>query len=123
MPLPSTEITVKLTRKGIAGLLETQAQPEPGDHDGPERRRSPRGQCTGTVEIYPTDGKEHPPGSASVRNVSEIGLGMSADRYFEPGLAVAIVLHLAKASFHGRAVVRYCQQVRGEYMTGVEFIF
>ncbi|MCP4247004.1 MAG: PilZ domain-containing protein, partial [bacterium] len=57
------------------------------------------------------------------RDVSESGLGMAGEQYFEPGTKLQVAFHLPEASFYGHAIVRYCQEIRGRYMTGLAFVF
>lgn len=119
----NTEVTAKLTRERITDLLCTRGEPPPDGYPGPERRRFPRWPSEDSVEIHSVNDKNQERSLASVCSLSEGGLGMSGDEYFELSAVLSIVLHLPEASFHARAAVRYCRKVRGEYMTGVEFIF
>lgn len=117
-----TDEIVKLTRNNIAEFLAENAGPvEP--HDGPQRRREPRWPFPGAVEVYPCSANGSVQWLGTLRNVSASGLGMSCERYLKPETLVDISFHMPDASFYGKAVVRYCQQVRNEFMCGVEFLF
>ena len=113
---------LKLTRQGITEVLaakQDQAEPFMGD----ERRLAPRWPFPGTIELRPADGDGREQWFGTVRNVSETGLGASGDHYFELGTVLEIAFHLPEASFYGKGTVRYCKQVRGEFMLGLEFLF
>jgi hypothetical protein len=112
---------VKLSHRSIFELLKGRQEPESSEAPGRERRRKPRWPFPGTVEIHVSGCAE--PCFGSLRNLSETGLGMSCDRYFELESRVEIALHLPEASFCGQAIVRYCMETPRGYMTGIEFDF
>ncbi len=119
--MSTTDEIIKLTPKAINQLIRSRhADSEP--HPGHERRRAPRWPFPGTVEIHPADGHQEPC-FATCRNISETGLGMSSDRYFELETVLDIAIHLPEATLCGRGVVRYCQQTPSGFMTGIEFMF
>ena len=113
---------VKLTRQGIRDLLEGRRHADQA-YAGPERRHQPRWPFPGTVEIWPAGGDGRQRWLGTCRDISEQGLGMSCEAALEPGTLIEIALHLPEATFCGHATVRYCAQVRGEYVIGAEFQF
>lgn len=115
------EVT-RLTRQEIAQLVSQLPQDQPQAQEEPENRQHPRWPSHGTVELRPLHGRRISSKSGIVRNISEGGLGMSSEHYFEPDSIQEIVVHLAGATFSTKASVRYCKKVRGEYMTGLAFI-
>jgi hypothetical protein len=118
-----TEEIVELTREGICKLLEKRRKETDDKHAGRERRTAPRWPFAGTVEIWSDDRQAMIPCLGSLRDLSQSGLGMKCDGFFEPGTEIEIAVHVPEASFCGRGIVRYCKQVRREFMTGVEFCF
>lgn len=118
----TTNQAVKLTRDLIAHML-TQRDQQPGAYEGPERRQFPRWPVTGRVEMRPAGPHRNEHWVGDCHDISEGGLGLSCPHYVEPETLVDIVLELAGTSACARAVVRYCQQVRGRYMIGIEFNF
>lgn len=123
-----TEEIVKLTSSRIVAIIKARQDaaaipmPEP-EHNGPERRRYPRWPFKGTVEIWPDRGESSRGTHATCLNISETGMGLSSDEYLQPGSVVEIALHLPEMTLCGRATVRYCAEVRKQYMVGMEFLF
>ncbi len=117
-----TDEIVKLTRENIAQFLAENTEPA-DSYDGPQRRREPRWPFPGAVEVYPINASGGIQWLGTLRNVSASGLGMSCERYLKPETVVDISFHMPDASFYGKAVVRYCKEVRNEFMCGVEFLF
>jgi len=119
----NAEVTEQLTRDSISGLLVT---PETGPSDelsDTDQRRTPHWLTDGGVELWPLDENWQQPWCGKCHNISVGGMGLSSDHYFEPGSVVGINLHLADSRLQGKAAVRYCQKVRNQFMTGLEFIF
>ena len=113
----------KLTRDVIAEIVR-QLPHEAPEHEGHnDPRRHPRYSSRGTVELRPVFSRQSESLTGNVMNISEGGLGMSSAHYFEPDSVVDIVVQLPHASFATKACVRYCKKIRGEYMTGLAFIF
>jgi hypothetical protein len=112
----NTEEIVKLTPEAIGEVLRSRRE-----GSACERRRSSRWPFPGTVEIHATD--EDGPCFGSCRDISESGLGMRCDHYFEPESRISLSIHLPEATLYGEAVVRYCMQTPLGFMTGVEFVF
>ena len=113
---------VKLTPEAIAKLLRTREAPD-AEYDGAERRDAPRWPFPGAIELRPADADGGTQWFGTCRNVSETGLGMTCDQYLDPGDRLDIAVHLPEASFYGQAIVRYCKEVRGQFMAGLEFLF
>ena len=113
---------IKLTRQSLGDLLEGRRR-EGQAYAGPERRRYPRWPFPGTVELWPADGDGRQRWLGTCRDINEHGLGMGCEVAFEPGTLIEIALHLPEATFCGHATARYCVEVRGEYMIGLEFQF
>jgi hypothetical protein len=116
-----TEEIVRLTRRTVADLVRARH----GDVEpflGHERRRSPRWPFPGTVELHPTDGTTDQ-WFATCRNVSETGLGMCCDRFFDVGTVLEIAIHVPERTLYGRGIVGYCQKTPAGFMTGIEFDF
>ncbi|MDM8008033.1 MAG: PilZ domain-containing protein [Phycisphaerae bacterium] len=113
----------KLTRGAISEIVQQIPHDSPA-HAGPDdQRRHSRLSFHGTVEVRPMFSRQTEGVTGDVRNISEGGLGMSSAHYFEPDSVVEIIVQLPHASFSTKACVRYCKKVRGEYMTGLAFIF
>ncbi len=117
-----TEEIVQLTRKNISQFLASQSTP-PEPYSGPEMRRKPRWPFPGTVEFRPSGGSGQEHWMGTLRNVSETGLGMSCDRHLIPGMLIDLAFHTPEISFVGKGVIRYCKEVRNQFMAGVEFLF
>lgn len=116
-----TEEIVRLTRQSVIDLIEARTgNSEP--YPGPEKRRKPRWPFPGTVELHATDGTTGQ-WFGTCRNISETGLGMACERFFENDTVLDIAIHLPEVSLWGKGIVRYCQNTPAGYMTGVEFIF
>ncbi len=112
-----------LTRDTVAQIIRELPQEQPPPHDGSENREHPRWPSHGTVEIRPLHSLQPKTRSGTVRNICEGGLGMSSEHYFEPDSVQEIIVHLLHATFSSKASVRYCKKVRGEYVTGLAFMF
>ena len=122
--MPTQEI-VELTRQGIAEILQTLPAPESEPRktdDRPDQREHPRWISTGTVEIRVLFSQQQSR-TGDLLNISEGGLGMRSDHYFEHNTVHEVVVHLPQISFHAKACVRYCKKVRGRFMTGLAFVF
>ncbi len=121
-----TNDIVKLTRDRIAELVRSREAPE-SDYTGNERRRAPRWPFPGAIGLRPADGGGDETWFGTCRDVSITGVGITCERYFEPGTALEIALHLPEATFCGKAVVRYCVELEAdtedEYAMGLEFDF
>jgi hypothetical protein len=121
-----TEEIVRLTRNRIVGIINARqdaaAIPLP-DHSGPERRRYTRWPFKGAVEIWPDGGDGREVKHATCLNISETGMGLSSDEHITPGQVVEVAIHLPEMTLCGRATVRYCAEIRGQFMVGMEFIF
>jgi hypothetical protein len=122
--MPTDEI-VQLTPEAVREIVEERKKRETGfkSFGAKERRRQPRWPFPSTAEIAPVDGDTTIRWFATCHDLSQSGLGMTCDRYFEPDTPLEIGIHLPEATLFGRAVVRYCMQTPRGYMTGVEFIF
>lgn len=122
-----TEEIVKLTRSRIAGIIQARQDaasiPCPENHEGSERRRYPRWPFKGPVEIWPVGGDGSKVTHATCLNISETGMGLSTDNHLDPGTQVEIALHLPEMTLCGRANVRYCAEVRNQFMLGMEFLY
>lgn len=113
----------KLTRDVIAEIVRQLPHDALGREGDDDPRRHPRYSSRGTVELRPVFSRQSESLTGNVMNISEGGLGMSSAHYFEPDSVVDIVVQLPHASFATKACVRYCKKIRGEYMTGLAFIF
>ncbi len=114
---------VKLTRKRIASILKGRRSAEPlaENHSGTERRRAPRWPFNGAVEIWPEGSGNRSTVHGACLNISETGLGLKCEQQLTVGESMEVAVHLSEMTVCGRAVVRYCAEVRGEYMVGMEF--
>jgi hypothetical protein len=117
----NTEELTHLTRQAVRNLLQARHD-EHADVKG-ERRHTTRWPFPGTIEIHALGAPEQDQTFATCRNLSETGLGMSCDQFFDPESILEIAVHLPEATFLGRAVVRYCMKTPRGYMTGIEFQF
>lgn len=120
-----TSEIVKLTRKRITGLI--RARQESAGHvdpsPGPERRRAPRWPFKGAVEIWPSGGDGRQVWHATCLNISDTGMGLSTDEHLDPGSLMEVAIHLPEMTLCGKATVRYCAEVRHQFMVGMEFQF
>ena len=120
-----TDEIVKLTRKRVADILKDRRESEklPESAPGQERRHHPRWPFKGAVELWPAgaDGRSQMHGTCL--NLSETGVGVSCDTHLQPGEVMELAIHLAEVTLCGRAVIRYCADVRGQFMIGLEFLF
>jgi hypothetical protein len=117
-----TDEIVKLTRQAVHHVLALRSGEEPG-FEGSERRRNQRWPFPGTAELRLVDDPAETQWFATCRDLSETGMGLSCDRYFEPGTPVEISIHLPEATLYGAATIRYCAHTPRGFMTGVEFAF
>lgn len=112
-----------LTRGAIAKLIRGRSL-EGADTTGHRRRQMPRWPFSGQVEMWLPDGDG---GEslllASCENLSAGGVGVRCDEPMALGLEIPIAVHQPEASFHGRAVVRHCTNLREGFYVGLEFIF
>jgi hypothetical protein len=122
--MPTDEI-VRLTPEAIREVVEERRKRDAGfkPFAGREKRAAPRWPFPSTAEIAPADGDTTVRWFATCHDLSESGLGMTCDRYFEPETALEVGIHLPEATLYGRAVVRYCMETPRGFMTGVEFVF
>ncbi len=120
-----TEEIVRLTRKQVTRLIRKRMEAAGQKYDGTEKRRVPRWPFPGTVELRHPDGGDPNQWFAACRDISDGGMGMKTDTYFEPETILDISVHLPEQTFYGRAKVRYCREIDGkpEYLMGVQFIF
>lgn len=119
-----TEEIVRLTKKRVNALITARQEAHDMDASpGPERRRHPRWPFKGPVEIWPEGGDGTNVTHGTCLNVSESGLGLSCDEHLQPGSTVEIAVHLPEMTLCGKAAVRYCAEVRDQFMVGMEFIF
>ncbi|MCL2330022.1 MAG: PilZ domain-containing protein [Phycisphaerae bacterium] len=121
----STQEIVNLTQKRIteivvarqeAGLLPSELVPV-------ERRHGDRWPFRGAVELWPEgmDGRSLTHGTCL--NIGDSGMGLCCDEYHAPGETMEVAIHLPEMTLCGQAVVRYCSQVRNQFMVGMEFIY
>ncbi len=88
-----------------------------------ERRKYPRWPFHGAVELWPEGSQGRHAVHGTCLNISETGVGLGTDEHVDPGQIMEIALHLPEMSLCGRAVVRYCAEVRRQFMVGMEFLF
>jgi hypothetical protein len=117
-----TEEILKLTSRNISRFLQQQKGLQ-DPFEGREQRRAPRWPFPGTVEICPVDSDGGVQWLGTLQNVSETGLGMSCEQYLKPDMVIDLAFHMPEASFYGKAIVRYCREIREQFMAGVEFLF
>jgi len=117
------EVTQKLSRNSIAEMIELSKTYPPEQFHGVKKRKYPRWPIQGSTDFWPAGGDWRHPIAGYCHNLSQGGLGITCDEYLEPNMLVGLALHLEHASFHGLAIVRYCQKVRDKHMVGLEFIF
>jgi len=121
-----TEEIVRLTRKRVLAILKARqdAATLPDDNpEGHERRHYPRWPFKGAVEIWPDGAANNKAIHATCLNLSETGMGLSCDEHLTPGTVMEIALHQPEMTLCGRATVRYCAQIRDQFMVGMEFLF
>ena len=116
------DVTQRLTRENISELVQHFHEIIDANYTGIEKRKYPRRRATGVIEFWPADGDWQEPYVGECCGISEGGIGMRSDEYLEPYVVIGFVVHLEMASFHGLGTVRYCQEVRDRYMSGIEFI-
>lgn len=121
-----TDEIVKLSSSRIVAIIKARQEaaeiPCP-ENPGSERRRYPRWPFKGAVEIWPDGGDGSKTTHATCLNISETGMGLSSDVHLPPGSVVEIALHLPEMTLCGRAAVRYCAEIRKQFMVGMEFLF
>ncbi len=112
-----------LSRAAVTRLLE-ERDPMLRDIHGPRRRQVVRWPFPGTVELWipQKNGAEDYLLGTSL-NLSLDGCGIRCDEKLPEGLKVSIAIHEPEVSFHGRAVVRHCTRIEGDYLIGLEFVF
>ncbi len=121
-----TDEIVKLSRKRVAAVVAArrEAGGEPKvQHEGAEKRRDPRWPFQGAIELWPDGGDGRVVTHGTCLNLSETGVGLSCDEHMVPGQVMEIAVHLSEVTLCGRATVRYCAPVRGQFMVGMEFVF
>lgn len=120
--METTEIC-RLTEEAVARFLAGRDPKQP-DTSGKARREVARWPFPGTVELWIPDehGIEHHALATSL-NLSLGGVGVRCDEALSPGLELAIAVHEPEVSFHGRAVVRHCTEMRGDYLIGLQFLY
>ena len=118
----NTDELVQLTRGAIHDLLRSRCE-EHAQFGPQERRHNARWPFPGTIEIHPAGAPAHEQSFGTCRNLSETGMGMSCERFFEPEAILEIAVHLPEATLVGHAVVRYCMKTPRGFMTGIEFQF
>lgn len=120
-----TQEIVKLTQKRIADIVKARQESGKLSDELPhvERRKHPRWPFKGAVELWPegVDGRSLT--HATCLNLSETGMGLSCDEHLNPGQPMEVAIHLPEMTLCGRAVVRYCAEIRGQFMVGMEFLF
>ncbi|MBI4582304.1 MAG: PilZ domain-containing protein [Planctomycetes bacterium] len=120
------EEIVRLTRQQVAAVIEARQKTALGETEHPvahERRRHTRWPFKGAVEIWPENGDGRIVTHGTCLNIGETGLGLSCDEHLQPGSTVEIAVHLPEATLCGKAIVRYCAEVRNQFMVGMEFVF
>jgi hypothetical protein len=122
--MPTDEI-VQLTPQSITEVIEERKRRDAKTKPffGREQRRQPRWPFPSTAELAPVEGDTTIRWFATCHDLSQSGLGMTCDRYFEPNTHLEIGIHLPEATLFGQAVVRYCMETPRGFMTGVEFVF
>lgn len=113
----------RLTEEAIARILADR-RPHLPEPKGKGRRAAPRWPFPGTVELWipEADGLERYALATSL-NLSLDGTGIRCDEPLSPGLELAIAIHEPEMSFHGHAVVRHCNEIEGDYLIGLQFLF
>jgi hypothetical protein len=112
-----------LNRRALNELLAVRDAASP-DCDDKRRRKVKRWPFPGTVELWVPDemGLEHYSLATSL-DLSLDGVGIQCDEELPRGLELAVALHEPEVSFHGRAVVRHCTEIEGDYLIGLQFVF
>lgn len=112
----------RLSRELLVALMEKRPAcpllPSKSD-----RREWPREILWGEVEMDHDHPFSNERWTGNCTDLSKTGMGMTCDHYIDPGTPVSLTMHLDDMSVWTRAVVRYCQPVRGLFMTGLEFSF
>ena len=121
----SSQVVENLTRENLSDLLHPHQTTSDADglDQSTEQRRSPHWLAAGLIEYWPADENWSQPWQGKCRDISMGGFGMSSDHYLEHGSNIGVALHFGDKCYHGKAVVRYCQRVRDQFMTGAEFLF
>ena len=112
-----------LTQTAIEDLLNARAGADP-DRRRKNRRQIERWPFPGTIELWvpDEDGVEQYSLATSL-NLSLEGVGVRCDDPLDIGMELAIAIHEPELSFHGRAVVRHCTEMAGDYLIGMQFVF
>lgn len=112
-----------LTEAAITALLKSRQVAEPAS--GPDgRRHAARWPFPGTVELWiPDENGVEWHRLATTLNMSVEGTGIRCDESLPIGLELALAMHEPEMSLHGRAVVRHCTDIGGEYLVGLQFLF
>ena len=112
-----------LTEEAVAKLLAGRNAKLP-DPKGTARRKVTRWPFPGTVELWIPDEEGHVRYALSTSlNLSLGGVGIRCDEPLSPGLELAVAVHEPEISFHGRAVVRHCTNMVGEFLVGLQFVY
>ncbi|MHC4445401.1 MAG: PilZ domain-containing protein [Planctomycetota bacterium] len=117
------QVVEKLTRDNLNVMLDLRDTTLDDENTISEQRRTPHWLTEGAIEFWPVDETWNNPWRGRCRNISCGGLGMSSDHYLEQGANIGLAIYFDETCFQGKAVVRYCQKVRDQFMIGVEFIF
>lgn len=118
----TTDEIIQLSPESIREIIRLRQEKHAG-FEGRERRHAPRWPFPGTAELRPVDEQSTDRWFASCRDLSDTGLGLSCERFFEPGTQLEISVHLPEATLYGKVAVRYCMKTSRGFMTGVEFCF
>ena len=113
----------RLTEEAVAKVLADRG-PHVSQTKPQGRRRTPRWPFPGTVELWipEADDRERYTLATSL-NLSPRGMGIRCEEPLPPGLELAIAIHEPEMSLCGRAVVRHCTEIEGDYLIGLQFIF
>lgn len=120
--METTEIC-RLTEAAVAKVLVGRGVAAP--HMRAKGRRSlPRWPFLGTAELWIPEGDDTERYElATSLNLSLVGVGIRCDEPLEPGVELSVAIHEPEVSFHGRAVVRHCTEMEGDFLVGLEFLF
>jgi len=119
-----TEEITQLSREVIANLIRSREESEDAAlFEGDDRRFHARWPFPGAIELWPKDGDGRVRWFASCGNLSYSGIGMFADRAFEPGTPVELACHFPELTVCGSAIIRHCTESPMGYIVGAEFDF